>query len=250
MDYSIEQGAWEQILLFLVKTKGIHTGNEKELRRFIEGVWYILRGGCQWRLLPRCYGHWRSVHQRFKRWADRGLWADILSHVSQEYDGESVMIDATIIRAHPCAAGYEKGQHDREALGRSKGGFTTKIHAVVDALGQALRFTLTPGQRNDITQASHLLEGFDNTNVIADKGYDSDALREQLEKQNCIPVIPPRSNRKTPRTYDEHLYKERHLIECFFNKIKHFRRVFSRFDKAAQSFMAFLCLASTLMWLR
>jgi len=250
MDYSIEQASWEQILSFLVKTKGIHTRDEGELRRFIEGVWYILRSGCQWRLLPGYYGHWRSVHQRFKRWADRGFWADILTYVSQDYDGESVMIDATIVRAHPCAAGYEKDQQEREALGRSKGGFTTKIHAVVDALGQALRFTLTPGQRHDITQARELLEGFENTNVIADKGYDSDALREQLKQQNCISVIPSRSNRKTPRHYDEHLYKERHLIECFFNKIKHFRRVFSRFDKAANSFLAFLNFASVLIWLR
>jgi transposase len=250
MDYSIEQGAWEQILSFLITFKGIHTRNEKDLRRFIEAVGYVMRGGCQWRLLPAYYGQWRSVPRRFKYWAERGVWAGILAHVSKDYDGECVMIDATIVRAHPCAAGYQKDQHEREALGRSKGGFTTKIHAVVDALGQALRFTLTPGQRHDITQASQLLEGFENTQVIADKGYDSDALMEQLTKQNCTPIIPPRSNRKTLREYDKHLYKERHLIECFFNKIKHFRRVFSRFDKAAQSFMAFLCFASTLIWLR
>lgn len=160
------------------------------------------------------------------------------------------MIDATIVRAHPCAAGYEKGQQDREALGRSKGGFTTKIHAVVDALGQALRFTLTPGQRHDITQASELLEGFEKAQVIADNGYDSNALIEQLEKQNCKPVIPPRSNRKTPREYDKDVYKERHLIECFFNKIKHFRRVFSRFDKKAATYMGFLAFASVIIWLR
>lgn len=160
------------------------------------------------------------------------------------------MIDASIIRAHPCAAGYKKGQNDKEALGRSKGGFTTKIHAVVDALGLALRFTLTPGQRHDITQAPHLLQGFENSNIIADKGYDSNALIDQIHKQNCMPVIPPRSNRKTPRKYDKHLYKERHLVECFFNKIKHFRRIFSRFDKKSSSFIGFLSYASVILWLR
>ena len=142
------------------------------------------------------------------------------------------MIDATIVRAHPCAAGDEKGQHAREALGRSKGGFTTKIHAVVDALGQAMRFTLTPGQRHDITQASYLLSGFKNANIIADKGYDSNDLIEQIQRQKCTPVIPSPSNRKNPRSYDQDLYRERHLVECFFNKIKHFRRVFSRFDES------------------
>lgn len=118
------------------------------------------------------------------------------------------MIDSTIIRAHPCAAGYEKDQSTRECLclGRSKEGLTTKIHMVVDALGQALKFSLTPGQRHDITQASTLLQGFEQAYVIADKTYDSNALIEQVYQQKCTPVIPSRSNRKVPREYDEHIY--------------------------------------------
>jgi len=135
-------------------------------------------------------------------------------------------------------------------LGRSKGGFTTKIHIVVNALGQALRFSLTAGQRHDITQASTLLEGFEKANVIADKAYDSNALIDQIQQQKCIPVIPPRYNRKIPRSYDEYLYKEHHLIECFFNNIKHFRRIFCRFDKKASSFAGFLAYASIILWLR
>lgn len=144
----------------------------------------------------------------------------------------------------------KKNESTRECLGRSKGGFTTKIHVVVDALGQAIRFSLTPGQRHDITQASTLLQGFEDANIIADKGYDSNALLEQIQGQNCISVIPPRSNRKTPREYDKYLYKERHVVECFFNKIKHFRRIFSRFDKKASSFAGFLAYASFILWLR
>ena len=250
MEYHIKENEWEHLHRFLEGVKGLHTSAEPNLRQFIEAVWFMARGGCQWRLLPREYGSWRAVHRRFKRWSDQGIWRNLLSFLSKDFDGESVMIDATIVRAHPCAAGFEKESQDQEALGRSKGGFTTKIHAVVDALGQALRLTLTAGQRHDITQASSLLEGFENTNVIADKGYDSNAFIEQLNTQNCQPVIPPRSNRKTPRDYDAHLYKERHLIECFFNKIKHFRRVFSRFDKSASAYLAFLQFVSALLWLR
>ena len=160
------------------------------------------------------------------------------------------MIDATIVRAHPCAAGYKKDSQMLQALGRSKGGFTTKIHAVVDGLGQALKFSLTPGNRHDITQASYLIDGYKDTQILADKGYDSQDLLEQIKNQNCTAVIPPRSNRKCPRIYDRHVYKERHLIECFFNKIKQFRRVFSRFEKKASSFMAFLSYASIIIWLR
>lgn len=147
------------------------------------------------------------------------------------------MIDSTIIRAHPCAASYKKDQNAREFLGRSKGGFTTKIHMVADDLGQALRFSLTPGQRHDIIQASIFLQVLEHANIIADKGYDSNILIHQIQEQNCISVIPCRSNRKIPRVYDEHLYKERHLVECLFNTIKKFRRIFSRFDKKASFFL-------------
>ena len=230
--------------------KMVRVRNEEKTRTFVEGVYFILKTGAQWRELPINYGKYRSVHKRYNEWCNKGVWSLILEEVSKDYDEEFVMVDATIVRAHPCAAGYEKDQGAREALGRSKGGFTTKIHAVVDALGQALRFSLTPGQRHDITQASHLLDGFEKAYVIADKGYDSQSLIEQITKQSCTPVIPPRSNRKTPRDYDKDIYKERHLVECFFNKIKHFRRVFSRFDKKASSYLGFLSLASVILWLR
>lgn len=248
--YYIKSADWEKIYSFLRACRNVRVGNEEKTRIFAESVYFIMRTGAQWRELPAYYGKWRSVHKRFVPWSRKGLWDQILEHFTEGYDGESLMIDATIIRAHPCAAGYEKDQGARECLGRSKGGFTTKIHVVVDALGQALRFSLTPGQRHDITQASTLLQGFEHANIIADKGYDSNALIEQIQAQNCIPVIPPRSNRKTPREYDKHLYKERHLVECFFNKIKHFRRIFSRFDKKASSFAGFLAYASFILWLR
>ena len=159
------------------------------------------------------------------------------------------MIDATIVRAHACSAGYKKGSQDEESLGRSKGGFTTKIHAMVDALGNPLKFILTPGQRNDITQAQSLITNITNSIVIADKGYDANSLITVIEEQKSTAVIPAKKNRKARREYDSHIYKERHLIECFFGKIKHFRRIFSRFDKTAVAFMGFLNFVATLIWL-
>lgn len=116
-------------------------------------------------------------------------------------------------------------------------------------MGQPLRFSLTPGQRHDITQASSLIQGFEGANVIADKGYGSNALIEQIQNQNCTPVIPPKSNRKTPREYDQHHYKERHFIECFFNKIKHFRRIFSCFDKTSAVYLSFPRFVAALIWM-
>jgi transposase len=117
-------------------------------------------------------------------------------------------------------------------------------------LGNGLRFILTSGSTNEITQATALIQDFDVDYVIADKGYDSDEFVVEIAAQQAEAVIPPRSHRLRPREYDRHLYRERHLVECFINKIKHFRRVFSRFEKYSKNYLAFVYLASSIVWLR
>ena len=209
-----------------------------------------MRTGAQWIELPKYYGEYKSVHRRFIYWVKKGVWNEILANFSKDYDGESFMIDGSIVRAHACASGYKKGQQEEQALGRSKGGFSTKIHALVDALGLPLKFILTPGQNSENKQAPELIKDIENANILGDKAFDCDDFIDQIISQNCKPVIPPRSNRKAQREVDYHLYKERHLVECFFSKIKHFRRIFSRFDKMAESYMGFLAFASSIIWLR
>jgi len=123
---------------------------------------------------------------------------------------------------------------------------------LVDALGRPLRFVLTGGQVNDSTQADRLLEGaggLDTKHVIADKGYDSERVLENIKQLGAVAVIPPRSNRKVQREYDRQLYKERNLIERTFNKLKRFRRLATRYDRKAVYFKSFLYLAASLMWL-
>lgn len=248
MNYHIPKRIWEKIYSFLRSVKGLHTSNEQPLRKFVESVWYVMRTGCQWRLMPNYYGCWRSVHKRFKYWADKQIWRELMEAV-QDIDGEYSMIDSTIVRAHSCSSGYVKNGNDSHALGRSKGGFTCKIHALVDALGNPLKFILTPGQSHDVTQGKPLLEGIKDTIVLADKGYDSNELISFIESNQCSAVIPPKKNRKVKRRWDRYIYKERHLVECFFNKIKHYRRVFSRFDKSTEAFMGFLHFAGALIWM-
>ncbi len=141
-------------------------------------------------------------------------------------------------------------KNGEQSLGRSRGGFSTKIHLATDALGNAVRFILTGGERNDITQAEMLVKDFSADYVIADKGYDAEAFVLKLKERNCEVVIPSRINCTEQRLIDEHLYKERHLIENQIGKLKHFRRVFSRFDKLAKNFLSFIYLASTVVWLR
>ncbi|HYQ91529.1 MAG TPA: transposase [Candidatus Competibacteraceae bacterium] len=111
--------------------------------------------------------------------------------------------------------GAAKSTPVAEALGRSRGGFSTKIHALTDALGNPLDFVLTSGQAGDITQAEALLPDDPMDAVVADKGYDADAFVATVSARGAAAVIPPRKNRQQPREYDWHLYKERHLIECF-----------------------------------
>ncbi len=121
---------------------------------------------------------------------------------------------------------------------------TTKIHAGVDALGNPIRILLTGGQVADVTQGAALLAG-----IPTEKGYDSDTLVETIEKQGARANIPPRSNRNHKREVDWHHYKARHLVECFFNRLKQFRRIATRYDKLACRFNAFLHLACAYIWL-
>ena len=250
MHHLIKDKEFEEILKVLFQIKGIHKKNISKLRNFIEAVCFILRAGCAWRLLPKEYGLSRSIHKRFKKWSDQNIWEALFKGVKKDPDMEYTMIDSTIVRAHACAAGYKKDSQKSEALGRSAGGFTTKIHALCDALGLPLKFILTPGQDSDITQAKLLTENIINMPLLADKGYDSDDFRTYLKNKNCSPVIPPKRNRLEQYEYDEFLYEDRNRIECFFGKTKHFRRVFARYEKQAKTFLSCLHFVGTLIWLR
>jgi transposase len=248
----IPDDQWSKILNFLRSCRRAYVGKEADCRRFVEGVLWIARSGAQWRLLPDTYGNWNSVYKRFARWCDHEVWEQMHQHFVDDPDMEHLLIDSTVIRAHACAAGAlkRKGGQDQQALGRSRGGFSTKIHVNVDALGNPVRFTLTAGQCHDITQAEALIAGYESEYVIADKSYDADHFRQTISASGAKPVIPPRSNRKEQYDYDKHLYKERHLVECLIGKMKHYRRVFSRFEKLAKRYLGFLSFVGALIWLR
>lgn len=117
-------------------------------------------------------------------------------------------------------------------------------------MGNPVRLIGGPGQENDITHAHELIDGFDAGATIADKGYDADHLHEKIAEKGSEIVIPPKRNRKAKRHYDAELYKERNLIERFFNKLKQFRRVATRYDKLLANFMGFVKLAAIAIWLR
>lgn len=119
----------------------------------------------------------------------------------------------------------------------------------MDALGNPLRVILSAGQIADIEQAAALIKDQQAAFIVADKGYDSNAFVEMIAAQGAQAVIPPRSNRINPRTFDRHIYRDRNLIERFFARLKHFRRIATRYDKLAASFLSFIHLACTFIWL-
>lgn len=139
----------------------------------------------------------------------------------------------------------------KEAFGRSRGGFTTKIHARADGQGRPLGFILTGGETSDYNAVPGLLAMpvAKPRLFLADKGYDGDSIREELLINGIRPVIPPKANRKAPPFCDYRAYKDRNRIERMFNRLKQFRRIATRYDKTRKSFEAFLALAAIKIWL-
>ena len=140
---------------------------------------------------------------------------------------------------------------ENKAVGRTKGGLNTKIHAIVDGLGNPVAFLLSPGNENDSTHAIELMRMIDiaDSNLLADKAYGTKGILAYIKEHGATVVIPPKSNTKEPWEVDYCLYKERHLVECFFQKIKWFRRVATRYDKIDKSFLAFVYIAAIMIWL-
>lgn len=135
-------------------------------------------------------------------------------------------------------------------MGRSRGGLTTKIHMVCDTFGRPLRFILTAGQRHDSLAAKALLDGFKAEAVLADKAYDNNELRQTIAEMKAAAVIPSTRSRKVPIPHDEDAYKDRNRIERCFNKLKHFRRFATRYDRRTDHFLAFIQIAAVMLWLR
>ena len=164
-------------------------------------------------------------------------------------DTEWVFTDGSYVRAHQHASGARRGEE--RAIGRSSGGLTSKIHLCADAHGNPVDFEITGGEVHDSQVAPELIEKIEADYWIADKGYDSDEIRECARKKGMKPIIPRRSNsHKTNPEFDKHLYKIRHLVENLFAKLKHFRSIATRFEKLARNFKAMVFIACAFIWLK
>jgi transposase len=231
---------WERIARLVPGKVGDPGRSGADNRLFVEAVLWIVRVGAPWRDLPQDFGKWNSVFQRFRRWVRSGVFDQMFEALSADADFEYVIVDGTIVRVHQHGSGA-RGGTKTQAIGRSRGGLTTKIVALVDALGNLVRFVLLPGQRHDSVGVAPLLTDLDFA------AFDSDGFRTELDNRGAVAVIPPKANRVTTIPCDFEMYKWRHLVENFFCKIKEFRRIATRYDKTDTSFAAMIHLVGSVL---
>lgn len=225
------------------------------LREFLEAVLYIDRTGVPWRDLPPCFGAWDAVYQRFRRWQRNGAWEALWRGLQAPAAASArrLFVDSTVVRAHQHAAGGPGLEPDRD-LGRSRGGFGTKIHLAACDERTALGVVLTAGQAGDAPAFEPTLCDVSDettaTAVVADRAYDSDEIRADLAAAGFEVVIPARSNRVDPPPHDSEKYKERQKVERLVSRLKRMRRVATRYEKLSGAFLAMVhiaCAASILL---
>ncbi|MFD3572265.1 IS5 family transposase [Streptomyces sp. NPDC058667] len=298
---------WDRLESFL-PPGGARGGRWSDHRRVINGVFYRVRTGVQWRDLPERFGPWETVYKRHRRWSADGTWTMLLSRIQAAEDAAGqidwdVSVDSTAVRAHQHAAGARKApargpsKGDRwgdepgrsgveetggpaggsgqigECLGRSRGGFTTKIHLAADGRCRPLALVLTPGHYGDGPQFERVLEqvsvprigvGRPRTrpdHVLADKAYTSRKNRRYLRRRGIRHTIPERLDQQRhrknrgsrggrPTGFDSERYKKRNTVERAINRLKGFRAVATRYEKRAYIYLGTVTLAALVIWLR
>lgn len=208
-----------------------------------------MRTGIQWRDLPERFGRWNSVFKRFNLWSKKGVLQKWFQSISSDNDPEWLFIDGSIVKAHQDSSGAASSSD--EAIGKSRGGSSTKIHLAVDSGGLPVYFEISGGQINDIVHAQSLVSAAPKScSVTADKGYDSDNFRAFIKANGSIANIPRKENSKAGNGHmDWCLYKYRHLVENAFLRIKRFRGIATRYDKLARNYASNVALAFVIMWL-
>ncbi|WP_409568417.1 IS5 family transposase [Methylobacterium sp. J-072] len=227
----LSDAQWAVIEPFM--PKGRPGPARKDDRQIISGILHVLTSGCRWRDCPAAYGPRTTVHNRVNRCSPRGFWKAMLAALAKAgWSGEATAIDSTDVQAHRSAHGG-KGGARTQAIGPSRGGRTTKIHALTDVLGRPGVLLLTPGNASDVTSAPAVLAEAPGRirRLSADKGYDADWLRADLRAKSITPIIPGKRGRKKRIRHDKRRYRERWRIEATFSRLKDFRRIATQYDK-------------------
>ncbi|WP_162510923.1 IS5 family transposase [Treponema endosymbiont of Eucomonympha sp.] len=233
--HDISDEAWERIKELLPGQAGKRGGVAKDNRLFINAVAWQTRTGAPWRDIPPEFGNWNSIHKRFCRWRDKGIWKTLADAAIGEPAGDIFMIDSTYIKAHADACGARGGTQD---ISRTKGGLNSKLHLAVDEYGIPASGIVTSGTVADCSQAPLLMEDLEAEAFLADKAYDTNELLDMLKEADITAVIPPVKSRKEQRAYNHELYRARHVIENVFRALKRWRGIATRYAKLTASFIA------------
>ncbi|MBW6494561.1 MAG: IS5 family transposase [Burkholderiaceae bacterium] len=244
--YIITDRQWGKIEPHCLGKKSDPGRTGGDARLFLEAVFWIARTGAQWRDLPGEFGKWNSVYRRFRDWGIAGVFERIFNALSEEPDMEMAMIDGTIVKVHRHGQG-SKGGPQSQAIGKSKGGWTTKILALTDALGNLVRFVLLPGHRFDTVGVAPLIDGISFDAMLADKAFDSNWIIAEMNARGALICISQHPRRCKPLAIDPDIYKCRHLIENFFCKLKEFKRISMRADKTDTYFKAMIYAVAALI---
>lgn len=240
----------------------------RDHRTVLSAILWVLRTGAPWRDLPERFGPWSTAWSRFRRWTAAGVWVRVLDAIRREadqegrIDWETHFVDGTVVRAHQHAAGARGGQAD-EALGRSRGGFSTKVHLRAEGGGKPMAFALSGGERHESRYVEALLSrgqvrrsgrGRPRTRprrLVGDKGYSYPVVRRLLARRHIEAVIPYRRDQRPDdgrhRPLDRAAYRERNRIERLVNRLKQSRRIATRYEKLARHYLAMLTVAAVLL---
>lgn len=261
--YSLTDEAYEKIRVYLPEEKA--TGRPgMDVRLFLDALIFVVREGCSWRSIPSAYGKWNSIYKKFRSWESQKVFqriylclmglceqtADSLVLIEQIY--YAVSIDSTSNKVHQHAAGARKDAPEadvKQHIGTSRGGSNTKIHALVNDEMDMVAFEITGGQVHDSKMAISLLEATDIAFVYfnADMAYGNKKIREYIDSITADMVCPNKSNAKIIYKFDKGQYKGRNVVERYFQKLKCYRRIATRYDKLACVYRAFIHIAAILI---
>src|SRR6266478_6356221 len=221
----------------------------------LNAVLYVAEQGCKWRGLPKRFGRWHTIYTRMNRWSKNGVLDQVFEKLQSEQivriKIEAFALDSTSIKVHRDGRSKKNGP---QAIGKSRGGWNTKVHLVAANARTAITFALSPGHAHDAPEGRALLAELgpmpEGLPLLMDRAYEGDETRQLVLSLGMIPIVPPKSNRIEPWEYDRALYKKRNEIERLFRRLKGFRRIFSRFEKLDVLFLGFLNFALIIEALR